>query len=104
MNVIVVLTAMPDSKSAQKLADGLVRKKLAACVSVLPGMASTYHWKGKVRKARESLVLIKTSKTKWDALQKFVLSQHPYELPELVVLPLITGSKKYLSWVSQSIQ
>ncbi len=97
--MIVVLTTMPDFKSAGKLADGLVRKKIAACVSVLKGAVSVYRWKGKVRQARESLVAIKTSQTKWKALQEFILDQHPYELPELMVLPVKTGSKKYLDWV-----
>ena len=75
---------------------------MAACVSVLPGMVSTYRWKRKVEKSCELLVLIKTSKTKWDALQKFVLSRHPYELPELIAVPVVVGSKKYFSWVFQS--
>ena len=104
MAMIVVLTATPDFKSAQKLADGLVRKKLAACVSALTGVASVYRWKGKVKKARESLVLIKTSKSKWKAVRKFVLSRHPYELPELIALPVVVGSRKYLSWILEEIQ
>ena len=104
MGVIFVWTSLPDSKSAQKLAASLVEKKLAACVSVFAGVSSVYRWKGKLEKARESVLLIKTSKAKWPALQKFVLSRHPYELPELVALPASLVFKKYLKWIETSVQ
>ncbi len=97
--MFLVMTTMPDSKSAQKMAGELVSKKLAACVSVLTGVVSVYRWKGKLESSREVLLLIKTSKVRWKAAQKFVLSRHPYELPELVALPVTHGSKKYLSWI-----
>ena len=100
--MIVVLTTMPDSMSARKLAGELVRKKLAACVSLLGDVASVYRWKGKIEKARECLVVIKTSKSRWKALEKFVLSRHPYEFPELIALPVTLASKKYLSWILKS--
>ena len=101
---MLVLTSLPDRKSAQKMAAALVEKKLAACVSLLPGVSSTYRWKGKIEKARESLLLIKTSRKAWKALQKFVLSRHPYELPELIALPVAAGSKKYLDWMEASVK
>ena len=99
MPAIVILTTTPDLKSAQKIARGLVVKKLAACVSVLPGVTSIYRWKKKVEKSCEALLIIKSPKTRWAAVRKFVLSRHSYELPELIVLPVVTGSKKYLDWV-----
>ena len=94
---------MPDSKQAGKLAEGLVRKKLAACVSLVPGAVSTYRWKGKTEKTREVLVMAKTSSVRWKAVQKFVLSRHPYELPELIAVRVSAGSKKYLNWIDSSL-
>ena len=102
MKAIVVLSTAPDLGSAQKIARGLVENKLAACVSVLPGFSSTYRWKKKIEKAREVLLIIKTSKDRWKAAQKYVLSRHPYEVPELLVLPVVAGSKKYLDWMKDS--
>jgi periplasmic divalent cation tolerance protein len=101
--MIVVLTAMPNRRSAQKLADRLVQEKLAACVSVVPGMISTYRWKGKIERAREAFVWIKTSKSHWKSVQKFVLKHHPYELPEVVALPVSLGTKKYLAWLEANL-
>ena len=102
MSVIVVWTTMPDVSSAQRLARGLVAKKFAACVSVIPGVLSTYRWKKKVEGSREALVVIKTSKARWKAVQKFVLEEHPYELPELIAFP-VTGSLSYLSWINENV-
>ena len=102
--MLLVLTTLPDQKSARALAGLLVRKKLAACVSVLGGVSSVYRWKGKTETSREALVLIKTSRASWKALKTFVLNRHPYELPELIALPVAAGSKKYLDWVGQNVR
>ncbi len=101
--MIVVLTTMPDFKSAHKLAGEIVQKKLAACVSIIQNINSIYQWKGKVEKTRECLVVIKAPKTQWKALEKFVLSRHLYELPELIALPVTRVSKKYLSWIYRAL-
>ena len=103
MGAIVVWTAMSDGKLAEKLAGELVRKKLAACVSLVPGAVSTYRWKGKIERTREVLVMVKTTRVRWKALQKFVLSRHPYELPELIAVRVSAGSKKYLNWMDSSL-
>ena len=100
MQAVTVWTTAPDVSTAQKIARGLVEKRLAACVSVLPGLRSTYRWKKKIEKAREALLIVKTSKDRWKAVQKFILSVHPYEVPELLVLPVTGGYKKYLNWIS----
>ena len=104
MPALVVLTAMPDVRSAERLAARLVREKLAACVSIIPGVRSVYHWKGRLEKARETVLLIKTSRSRWKAVEKLVLGDHPYELPELVSLPVTAGSKKYLDWIQASVR
>ena len=102
--MLLVLTALPDRKSAQKLAASLVDKKLAACVSVLDGASSVYRWKGKVESSRESLLLIKTTRAAWKKVEAFVLGRHPYELPELIALPVTAGSKKYLGWIGKNVE
>ncbi len=96
--MLLVLTTLP-ARSAQRFAEALVRQKLAACVSVLPGVSSTYRWKGKTERARESLLLIKAPENRWKAIQAFVAERHPYELPELIALTAAKGSKKYLDWI-----
>ena len=104
MKAMVVFTTTPDLASARKIAKALVTQKLAACVSVLPGILSTYRWKAKVENAREALLLIKTSKARWKAVQSFVLSRHSYKLPELIALPVVAGSKKYLDWLELNME
>ena len=103
MSVLVLWTTMPDLRSAKRLARRLVEKKLAACVSVLPNVVSTYHWKKRIETSRETLVMVKTTRTASRAAQKFVLSGHPYELPELILWPVSGGSKAYLSWVEKMV-
>jgi periplasmic divalent cation tolerance protein len=103
MAAIVVMTTLPH-RFAQKLASELVKKKLAACVSILPKITSTYRWKQKIETSLESLLLIKTSKVKWNALQKFVLAKHPYELPELIALPVSQLTKEYAFWIKENIK
>ena len=104
MPAIVILTTTPDLRSAQKIARGLVVKKLAACVSVLPGVISIYRWKKKVEKAREALLIIKSTGARRAAVQNFVLSRHSYEIPECIVLPVVAGSKRYLDWMEASVK
>jgi len=100
---LVVLTTAPDRKTADSLAKALVREKLAACVSVSAGAVSHYRWKGKIERAREALLVIKTLDRKFPALEKFISKNHPYDVPELVALRVARGSRKYLSWLTESV-
>ena len=104
MKAIVAWTTLPDVKSAQKIARGLVQDRLAACVSVCPGVLSTYRWKKRIETAREALLIVKTSAGKQKAARDFVLRRHPYELPEWIVWVAPSGSKKYLDWIGKSIR
>src|SRR3989338_3964361 len=99
MAVLVVWTAVPDKRTAGKLAGQIVAGRLAACVTVLPAAVSVYRWKGKTTKARECVLMIKTTRSRWKALQSFVLRRHPYELPELICTTVSDGSKEYLKWI-----
>ena len=93
------MSTAPDLRSARKIADALVKNRLAACVSVLPEVHSTYRWKKKIERSSEVLIVIKTAKSRWKAVRNFVLERHPYELPELIALPVTEVSKKYLDWM-----
>jgi len=79
-----------------------VEKKLAACANILSGVESIYRWKGKVERAREVLVIIKTSGTQLQELEREVKRVHSYDVPEFIVLPIVAGSKEYLEWIGEN--
>lgn len=99
----VLFTTCPDQDSAQGLAAGLLEQQLAACVSVLPGLTSFYRWQGEVQQDAEVLLMIKTAAEVYPALEKYLLEQHPYEVPELLALPVNRGLPAYLDWVAHSV-
>jgi len=101
---ILILTTTPNLKFAQTLSKNLVKTKLAACVSVKPGIVSFYRWKGRVEKVRECLLLIKSRKDRFQKIKKAICNQHPYEIPEVISLPISQGSSEYLSWMKSSIK
>ena len=103
MSAIVVLCTSPDEASAERIATALVEECLAACVNRIPGIASTYRWQGKVCRDSEQLLLIKTTRERFDALRGRILALHPYELPEVIAVDIASGSAPYLDWIeSQS--
>jgi periplasmic divalent cation tolerance protein len=85
------------------LAGGLVEQRLAACVSILPGLTSVYAWKGQIESAEESLLLIKTRLANFSELERFIKQQHPYEVPEILAIPVQEGSADYLAWMRESV-
>lgn len=97
--VLLCYCTCPDAASAQALAEALVGERLAACVNHLPGVSSTYRWKTKVVTDNEELLLIKTTAAQFAALKERLLSLHPYELPELIAVPVTEGHAPYLDWV-----
>lgn len=98
--VLLVMTNLPDAASAQALANALVQARLAACVNLLPGVHSTYRWQGKIEQAHEVTLSIKTSEARYHQVEQAILAAHPYDLPEVIALPL-TGHAAYLQWVRQ---
>jgi len=100
---LLVLTNLPDRDSALKLAKTLVEKRLAACVNVLDGCTSVYRWQGMVQTEREVPLLIKTHAQRFGSLQATILALHPYELPEVIALPLDGGLEPYLDWVGAEV-
>jgi periplasmic divalent cation tolerance protein len=102
MEFALVLTTFPADGDAAAFAKALVDERLAACVSVLPPMQSTYRWKGTVESAAERQLLIKTKAAQVAALEVRVKQLHPYEVPEFLVLTIDAGSPAYLSWLADS--
>lgn len=99
----VVLMTAPDAACADRIARALVDEQLAACVNVLPEMKSVYRWEGKMEESREVLLVAKTRSALFPSLEARVRALHPYEVPEIVSLPLTDGSRPYLSWVDASV-
>ena len=99
----LVLTTVKDRAEAKRISGRLVSEKLAACVSALPNVSSTYRWRGKVERAKEILLLIKTSNEKLDLLIPRIKELHSYEVPEILVLPIERGLPEYLRWLEESL-
>ena len=100
MSTLLVLTNLPDRAAAERLADDLVAKKLAACVNILAPCRSVYRWKGVVQHDEEHPMLIKTTTERYGALEQALRSGHPYELPEIIAVPIDRGLPAYLDWVA----
>lgn len=98
--VVLVSTASP--AESRRISDELLKDKLAACVSVVPGVRSRYRWKGKIMSAREELLVIKTTRALAPALIRRVKALHSYEVPEILVLPVSKGNPAYLRWIADS--
>lgn len=99
----VVLTTCPDETTAEILARRLVEERLAACVNRVAGLRSTYWWEGKVQEDPEVLLIAKTSAGRVATLSARIQELHPYELPEVIALPVALGAERYLAWLGQSV-
>ncbi|HDL7785579.1 TPA: divalent cation tolerance protein CutA [Yersinia enterocolitica] len=100
---IVVLCTAPDEASAQDLAAQVLGEKLAACATLLPGATSIYYWEGKLQQEYEVQLLFKSNTRHQQALLSYIKQHHPYQTPELLVLPVRDGDKDYLSWLNASL-
>jgi periplasmic divalent cation tolerance protein len=99
-DALVVLVTTPTAERAAELARALVEERLAACGNVVPGLRSVYRWEGKVQDEPEALLLLKTTRARFEALRARVVALHPYEVPEVVALPVEAGSAPYLAWIA----
>lgn len=99
--MLVILCTAPDAEVGAKLASGLVDAKLAACVNLVPGLRSFYRWQGEVHDDPEVQLLIKTPEERFDALAAWIDEHHPYDVPELIALPITKGSGAYLDWMRE---
>lgn len=100
MDPLLVITNLPDQDSAERMAQTLIEERLAACVNVLAPCTSVYRWEGKVETAREFPLLIKTPASRYGKLEAAIRRLHPYELPEIVAVPICAGLPAYLAWVA----
>jgi len=100
-DVLLVVTTVPDAATARDIAEALVGGGLAACVTALPTATSTYRWQGVVERAEEIPLMIKTTRARLDALTEARRRQHPYQVPEILALPVEAGLPAYLAWVTE---
>jgi periplasmic divalent cation tolerance protein len=98
---LLVITNLGDIHSARILARTLVERRLAACVNMLPGVQSVYRWRDAIEEEAEVMLLIKTTAGRYAELEQTLKALHPYELPEIVALPLGAGLPAYLEWIAQ---
>lgn len=101
---LMVLCTLPDNQSAQKMAETLVGEKLAACCNIVPKVTSVYSWQGKIQQDSEALMFIKTKESLYAKLEQRILELHPYEVPEVIALPVEKGSDAYLNWINQVVR
>jgi len=99
MSYHIVFCTCPDTETASAIANALVDKKLAACVNILPGVRSVYRWQDKRETGDEWLLIIKSAVAVYAQLQAAILALHPYELPEIIAVPITTGLPAYLDWI-----
>jgi len=97
-----VLVTAPDLKTARKLAKAALRARLIACANLIPKIESHYRWQGRIESGNEVLMILKCTTARLAALEKFILASHPYDTPEILVVPLEAGTKKYLEWLAKS--
>jgi periplasmic divalent cation tolerance protein len=98
-DAILVLVTAPSAEKAADIARAVVAERLAACGNVVPGLRSIYRWEGKIEDEPEALLLLKTTRARFEALRERVLALHPYQVPEVVALPVEAGSAPYLAWI-----
>lgn len=99
MDTLLVITTLPDTELAEDMARLLIEARLAACVNILPPSRSVYRWQGLVQAATEVTLLIKTATARYAQLETEIRKRHPYELPEIVAVPICAGLPEYLGWV-----
>ena len=100
--ILLALSTFPDRETAQRISNQLVTEKFAACANIFPGVESIYRWKEKIETADEVIVFFKTTPDRQTAFQEKLRSLHPYEVPEIIFVPVATGSPDYLQWVAEN--
>ena len=103
MNVVIFVTA-PNKEEAGKIADKLIRDKLAACVNIIAGVESVFRWEGKIERANEALLIIKSTEENQHKIINTVKSLHSYEVPEIICMRISAGFKPYLDWINESVR
>lgn len=102
--ILLVLTNVPDEATGEAIARALVEDRLAACVNLLPAVQSIYRWQGAIEQAHETTLLIKTTPQRYPELEAAIRARHPYEVPEIVAVPVTAGLPAYLAWVAMETE
>ncbi len=102
LNYLLVICSCPNQAVAEQIAHSLVDKQLAACVNITAPVTSIYRWQGETESAEERLLLIKTRNNVYPSLEQAIQELHPYELPEIIAVPLERGERQYLNWIDQN--
>src|SRR5512133_4228604 len=100
--VLLALSTFPDQETARRISNELVTKKLAACANIFPSVESIYRWKEKIESGNETLVFFKVSENRQSTFQDKLRSLHPYDVPEIIFVPVATGLPEYLRWVAEN--
>ncbi|KAG7307819.1 hypothetical protein JYU34_006417 [Plutella xylostella] len=100
----VAYVTVPSTEVGKTLGHGLVKNKLAACVNIIPQVTSIYEWKGEINEDNEALLMIKTRTSEVDRLTEYVRSNHPYEVCEVISLPIKNGNPPYLKWIGENVK
>lgn len=99
----VVLVTCPDHETGEQVAAAVVEDRLAACANVIDGVTSLFHWDGRIDRDPEVLLVIKTRADRLEPLEEKITAVHPYDVPEIIALPIMGGSRKYLDWIDESL-
>lgn len=103
VDTLVVLVTVPSAEEGMRMARTLVEERLAACVNVVPAVRSIFFWEGRLQEEGEALLVMKTGRERYDALEHRILALHPYSVPEILALPVESGSSAYVAWVRESV-
>jgi len=100
---IAVFVTAPSAQEAKKISSIILNNKLAACANLFNGMDSSYWWRGKIERSRETMIIMKTKQKLFSRLSAEIKKNHSYEVPEIIALPIIAGSADYLKWIDESV-
>jgi periplasmic divalent cation tolerance protein len=102
-NFRIVLVTAPNLKTARQLARAALEARLVACTNLIPKIESHYWWLGKIERSAEVLMILKTTTARLTRLEKLIVSEHPYDTPEFIVLPVLSGNRSYLKWIRDAM-
>jgi periplasmic divalent cation tolerance protein len=101
--IIIVFVTVPGLREGSRISRAILTSRLAACVNVIPGVQSMYKWKGKIVREKEAMLVMKTTRLRYRKLEQKIKKLHPYEVPEVIAIPLICGSSQYIEWVTREV-
>ncbi|MCI2426053.1 divalent-cation tolerance protein CutA [Candidatus Acetothermia bacterium] len=101
---IQIILTVPEKKTATQISSILLEKRLAGCIQLIGPIVSTYHWQGRIETSEEWLCLIKSRNDRYQELEQEIKAIHPYETPEIIVIPIIAGSAEYLNWLDSTLE